>query len=228
MILGAALALFSLGLLASGGVLRVADNGLRNDQGYLMSSSAPFTSPGYAVTSPDVELRSGTPLVGLPESWLGTVRVEADARTANGVFVGIARTSQVDAYLAGVAHSTVRDPYGVGSEPRSYFTNGGRPARPPQQAGFWAASTHGPGQQVLNWKAQSGHWTLVVMNGAGTTPVAADVAAGATVPVLDNIAIGLLVAGLVGAGLAALVLVLALRRRPTASDAPPVTYPPAV
>ncbi len=213
-VVGAVLALVSLGLVAAGGVLRVADDGLRDDRGYLMSSSVAFTSPGYAVTSPDVELRSGTPLFGVPDNWLGTVRVEADGRTGNGVFVGIARTNDVEAYLAGVARSVVRQPYDGGGSARSDFTDGGSPARAPQDAGFWAASSHGPGRQTVTWPAESGHWTLVVMNGGGTTPVAADVAVGATVPALDNVAWGLLVAGLVGAMLAAVVLVLALRRRP--------------
>ncbi|NYD43158.1 DUF4389 domain-containing protein [Nocardioides panaciterrulae] len=216
-VVGSVLALVSLGLVAAGGVLRVADDGLRDDRGYLMSSAVAFTSPGYAVTSPDVELRSGTPLFGVPDDWLGTVRVEADGRTGNGVFVGIARTNDVDTYLAGVAHSVVREPYADGGSARTDFTDGGSPPRAPQDLGFWAASSHGPGRQTVTWPAEAGHWTLVVMNGAGTTPVAADVAVGATVPALDNLAWGLLVTGLVGAIVAAVVLVLALRRRPPSS-----------
>ena len=212
-IVGAVLAFGSLGLLVGGGVLRLADDGLRDSQGYLMSSAVEFTSPGYAATSGDVQLRSGTPVVDLPERWLGTVKVEADARTSNGVFIGIARTSDVEAYLAGVAHSTVSDPFGSDRTPPSDYTDGTAPRQAPQDESFWVASARGPGQQTLTWKAQAGNWTLVVMNGEGTTPVAADVSAGATVPVLDDIAIGLLLAGLLGVVISAVVLVLALRRR---------------
>lgn len=211
-IVGAVLAFTSLGMLAAGGVLRLADDGIRDSQGYLMSSSVEFRSPGYAATSPDVELRSGTPLVDVPERWLGTVKVEADSRTSNGVFIGIARTSDVVAYLDGVAHSTVQDPFGGDQTPNTDFTDGGSPGRAPQDASFWVASARGQGQQTLTWKAESGNWTLVVMNGEGTTPVAADVSAGATIPILGDIAIALLIAGLIGAAISAVILVAALNR----------------
>jgi len=211
-IIGSVLAFASLGLLAGGGVLRLADNGLRDSQGYLMSSAVEFTSPGYAATSGDVDLRSGTPVINLPERWLGTVKVEADARTANGVFIGIARTSDVESYLAGVAHSTVSDPFGSDRTPPSSYTAGTAPRGAPQDQSIWVASARGQGRQTLTWKSSAGSWTLVVMNDQGTRAVAADVSAGATVPVLDDIALGLLFAGLGGVAVSALVLVLALRR----------------
>jgi hypothetical protein len=211
-IVGAVLAFTSLGMLAAGGVLRLADDGIRDSQGYLMSSSVAFRSPGYAATSPDVELRSGTALVDVPERWLGTVKVEADSRTGNGVFIGIARTSDVVSYLDGVAHSTVQDPFGGDQTPNTDFTDGGSPRRAPQDASFWVASARGQGQQTLTWRAESGNWTLVVMNSEGTNPVAADVSAGATIPILGDIAIALLIAGLVGAAISAVILVAALSR----------------
>ena len=51
------------------------------------------------------------------------------------------------------------------------------------------------------------------MNAEGTAPVRARVAVGAEVPVLDNIATGLVIAGALLLPLAALVLWLAVRRR---------------
>jgi hypothetical protein len=216
-IVGAVLAFVSLGLLAGGGVLRLADDGLRDSNGYLMSSAVEFTSPGHAAVTGDVDLRSGTPVVDVPERWLGTVRVEADARTDDGVFVGIARSSDVAAYLSGVARSTIDDPLADDGTPRSDFIDGGPPPQAPQDEDFWVASARGQGQQTLTWKASEGSWTLVVMNARGTTPVAADVSVGATMPVLDDIAIGLLVAGLVGGAVATVILVAALRRRSPAA-----------
>jgi hypothetical protein len=211
-IVGAVLAFVSLGMLAGGGVLRLADDGLRDSNGYLMTSAVEFTSPGYAAVTGDVDLRSGTPAFDVPERWLGTVRVEADARTDNGVFVGIGRTSDVSAYLSGVARSTIEDPLAGDGTPRSDFTEGDKPPGSPQDQDFWVESATGQGQQTLTWRAAEGSWTLVVMNAEGTTPVAADVSVGATMPVLDDIAIGLLVAGLVGLAIATVILVAALRR----------------
>ena len=211
-IVGAVLAFTSLGMLAAGGLLRLADDGIRDSQGYLMSSDVEFTSPGYAATSPDVELRSGTPAIDVPERWLGTVKVEADARTDAGVFIGIAKTSDVTSYLSGVARSTVQDPLGNDQNPRTDYTDGGAPSRAPQDEDFWVASADGQGQQTLTWEADEGNWTLVVMNDQGTRPVAADVSVGATIPILDDVAVGLLVAGLVGIVISAAVLIAALSR----------------
>jgi hypothetical protein len=179
------------------------------------------------VTTENVELQGGSATFTLPEKWLGTVKVEADPRTADGVFVGIARTSDVLDYLDGVAHSTVTDAYGEGSDrATTSFTDGGSPRRAPTDVAFWAASTAGRGSQTLTWKAAEGDWTLVVMNADGTTPVDADVSIGATVPVLDDVALWLLVSGLVLLGVSGLVLFAAVRR-PTPPAAPPAPPTPA-
>jgi hypothetical protein len=68
------------------------------------------------------------------------------------------------------------------------------------------------------WDASEGDWTLVVMNGEGTTPVRADVAVGAEVPVLRSIAVGFLVAGglLLLVSIALLIVAAEGSRRSTA------------
>jgi hypothetical protein len=214
-VLGALLGMSAFGLLAAGGVARLADTALRDDAGYLMSSSVRLESTGYAVTSQSVDLNDDVAAVNLPERWLGTVKVEADGHTGSGVFIGIARTSDADAYLAGVAHSLVVDPAGDdGDSPEMDFREGGAPATSPTEAGIWEASAAGEGKQTVTWSAEEGDWTLVVMSADGSSPVRTDVAVGATAPGLDEASVVLLVSGLVVAALAALVLVLALRRRP--------------
>ena len=213
-VLGALLALTSFGLLAGGGVVRFADSALRDQTGYLMSSSVELTSPGYAITSESAELHDGVATVDLPERWLGTVKVKADAEGPDGVFVGIARTSDVEEYLRGVGHSVVLDPAGDdGRTPDLDFSEGGPPSPSPTDAGFWAESVAGTGTQTITWEADEGDWTLVVMNADATAPVTADVAIGATAPVLGDVALFLLIAGLVTGAFAGLVLYLALSRR---------------
>ncbi len=217
-IVASVFALTSIGLLAGGLALRIADSAARDSQGYLMSSTQTFDSPGYAISSQNIELRNGSTTVDLPERWLGTVKVEADARTANGVFVGVARTSDVEAYLDGVAHSTVLDPVGNNDDPTMDFVDGGSPAQAPTDETFWVASATGDGEQTVTWDPEEGDWTLVVMNGEGTTPVAADVSIGAKIPILDNIGYGLLIGGTVLLVLSVAVLVAAIRRpRPAAT-----------
>lgn len=209
-VVGAVLAMSSLGLLAGGGGALLVDSTLRDD-GYLMTSEVSLDSAGAAIVSENVELRGAGS--GLPERWLGRARVEATAPASGPVFVGIARSADVDAYLAGVAHSVVVDPADDADDPELRDVIGDAPAAPPTEQSFWAASATGDGTQALTWEVEEGDWTIVVMDPSGSAPVAADVAVGATVPVLDDVGVGLLVAGAVLGAAAVVVLVLALRRR---------------
>ncbi|MDP3893879.1 DUF4389 domain-containing protein [Nocardioides sp.] len=202
------------GLLVSGLVLRVADGAARDADGYLTTSGMRLESPGYALTSEEISIHGTATAVELPQRFLGTVKVEAIGLTGNGVFVGIGDSDDVDDYLDGVATSVVTDPAGDDGESPTYeFTDGGSPRAAPTDETFWVASATGQGEQSVTWEPGEGDWTIVVMNGEGTTPVSAEVEVGATVPALDSVAYGLLIAGsvlLLGGGL---VLWLAVRTR---------------
>jgi hypothetical protein len=212
-VIGSMMAMTALGLLSGGLALKIGDSVLRDDDGYLMSSTQRYDSPGLAVTSENVDLNSDSANFNLASRWLGTVKVEAESRTADSVFVGIARTSDVDAYLRGVAHTVVTDPSGDHGDPETHYVPGDRPTLRPADESFWVTSAQGTGQQVVTWEPKDGDWTIVVMNAEGTAPVRADVAAGAEVPIVDNVAIGLMASGTVLLAFAVLVLVLAIRRR---------------
>lgn len=220
-VVGSLMAMTSLGLLTGGAALAVGDNLLRDDDGYLMSPATTFESPGLAVTSQAVELETASAGVDVASRWLGTVRVVVRSRSPEDVFVGVARSTDVDAWLAGVAHSTVVEPSDGDRGPVTTYVEGDTPLLVPGDEDFWVASATGAGTQELTWEPEDGHWTLVVMNDDGSTPVAARVAVGAEVPVLDAVATTLLVLGAVLLPLSALVLWLAVRRRATPVDAPP-------
>ncbi|HEU4566585.1 MAG TPA: DUF4389 domain-containing protein [Marmoricola sp.] len=207
---GSLLVLLSLGLLLGAGGARLADSVARDSSGYLMSETAHYTSPGYAATSEPVTF-GFTRWPAWPQRWLGTVKVSVDAGTANGAFVGLARTSAVDDYLRGVART--RMSFEGDRVLARHFTDGTSPRTAPTEQRFWAASTSGPGHRTLTWQPRAGDWTLVVMNGEGTTPVSADVSVGATLPVLRNAALVLLVSGLVVLALGGALLALVLARR---------------
>ena len=220
-VIGSMMAMTSLGLLAGGLALKIGDSVLRDDAGYLMSSTKTYDSPGLAVTSQNIALDDGTAEFDVAGRWLGTVRVEARSATAADIFVGIAPTSEVDAYLQGVAHTTVTDPSGPGGDPDTAYVPGDRPTLRPGDEAFWVASSAGSGEQVVTWEPQDGDWTVVVMNTEGTAPVRARVAAGAEVPVVDTVVVVLLVSGVILLAFSVLVLVLAIRRpRPAPAPAP--------
>ena len=205
--------LLGLGLIVGGAGVKIADATLRED-GYLMGNTTTWQSPGYAVRSESAQIHTDSTEFDLPDRILGKLRVTADPGTANGVFVGVARTADVDRYLRGVATSTIKDPFG-GARAETTFVDGGSPRVAPTDATFWEASAAGTGEQTITWKPRAGDWTLVVMNGEGTTPVSADVAVGAELPVLGTVGIVMLVVGLVMIGASGIGLWLALRRGST-------------
>ncbi|HET8560439.1 MAG TPA: DUF4389 domain-containing protein [Marmoricola sp.] len=209
-VVASVLVLVSLGLLTAGSVAKVADGASRDRAGYLMSRSTHYATSGYAVTSDPVEFGFGRWRTW-PEQWLGTVKVSVDPARGASTFVGIAPTAAVDRYLGGVARTQLSSP---GDWGHRHDITGGSPPAAPTDRSLWVASATGVGHQALTWKPRTGSWTLVVMNGAGTRGVAADVAVGATVPVLADVGTGLLVAGgvLLLGGAVLLTAVLVTRR----------------
>lgn len=211
-LVAALMLLAAAGLLVTGLVLRVADDAARDADGFLTTSAMNLESPGYALTSEELSINGEGTGVELPQRMLGTFKVDAIGLTGNGVFVGIGHSDDVDDYLRGVATSVVVDPAGDdGDSPTYEFTDGGSPRAAPYDETFWVASATGEGEQTITWEPGEGDWTLVVMNGEGTTPVNAEVEVGATVPVLDNVAYGLLIGGAVLLVAGGLVLWLAVR-----------------
>ena len=82
-----------------------------------------------AIASDDLDV-NGVPL---GENRYGKVRLKVSSRDGKPVFAGIARTSDVDAYLAGTAHATLTDVDFSPSRPATAPTPGTRtPARPPR------------------------------------------------------------------------------------------------
>ncbi len=232
-VFGAVLVLAALGLF-TGGVGTLIVNGTVRDGGYLTSQQHQVGSTGYAVVVDDVELEAPGTGSRLPARLIGDVRVRADGAAGVPVFVGIARSSAVNAYLGGVQrdlllHRSGRvdhdgmmgDDRGPGwSSHRSddwgptLSQPGTSPSGPPTAQGFWAAQASGTSRQSLVWTPREGTWSLVVMNADGSRPVAASVDVGATVPWLPWLGAGLLLLGVVVAVAGALlVLVPTLRAR---------------
>ncbi|MFJ9392045.1 hypothetical protein ACIRON_24700 [Nocardioides sp. NPDC101246] len=198
---GSVLLVISLGLIAGGAALSVASV-LRDSDGYLMTDGVAISAPGHAITSGTIDIETG-PGVDVPERLIGDAKLVVTSAEERPVFVGIARSADVAAYLAGVQHSTID---GLdGRTPTYDAVAGGPPTILPADAGFWTASSTGTGPQTLTWDIEPGDWTIVVMNADGSAPVTAVAAAGASVPVL-----GAMIAVLLGLGAVLLLVSLAL------------------
>jgi hypothetical protein len=213
MLVGAAVAsLLAAGALGLGALALWGDD-QKDDRGYISTDSERFATHAAALATEnlDVDLDGTQELV--EATGFGDIRVEATSPTGEPVFVGIARTDDVAAYLAGAPHSTVED---INYEPfeASYRHQPGvrGPAAPGSER-IWAASAQGTGTQTLEWEAEDGDWSVVVMNADGSRGVQADVSAGVKLPFLDELGWSAIGSGTLLLLTAAGLLVLSLRAR---------------
>jgi hypothetical protein len=222
---GALVALLGLGLVAGGGVLVWAHGTQRDASGYYTTSTEHFATSTYALTS-DVDLGRAPG----EHDWtiahpVGTVRIRASVGTRS-VFAGIGPQADVARWLAGVAHERVVGANFGPFDTETRVVTGPRPADPPLDQGFWAASASGSGFQTLRWPSESGRWTIVVMNADATPGVAADVNVGARTGLLLPIGLGLGAFGLLLLAGASALLFFGLRHQLAVTAAPSPPTPP--
>lgn len=215
LVAGIVLGLVAVGILAAGGLALWGDS-KKDDAGYLSTGSHRVAGDGRALVTDDLDIDlDGVGVVGSGDA--GKLRLKVDSDADKPVFVGIAPTSYVSAYLRGVEHSAVTDvdyaPFHADYERQA----GARRPEPPAGQDFWTASAHGSGTQTLDWKVDDGSWSVVVMNADGSTGVSAAVSAGAKIPFLAAIGWGALGVGLVLLAGAAALMVLGVRMPPASS-----------
>src|SRR4051812_42389075 len=176
--------LIAFALFLAGGLLLWADHHYKDADGFVSPGSGHFSPPAYAITADDLRLHGGHEWFVSRDRY-GTLRIAASARKP--VFVGVARTSDVNCYLRNVAHSELDD-IELGPFTATYAMHDGTraPGAPAAQR-IWAAQAQGSGRQSLTWSVRSGDWSVVVMNADGSRSVAAAVSAGAKVPYIATI-----------------------------------------
>jgi hypothetical protein len=223
---GALASLVAAGLLAIGGVALWGD-AQKDSDGYLSTDTHRFEAGTRALATENLDLDlDGGDLV-MDTGDLGKVRLKVESRDDKPVFVGIARTSDVNDYLAGVSHTTLTD---VSTSPfeADYDDHAGdrRPVAPADSQ-IWTASEQGSGKQTLNWEIHDGDWSVVVMNADGSAGVDADVSTGAKVPFLDELGWTAIGSGSFVLIVGVALLVLGIRRPSNPSGTAPVTTAPA-
>jgi hypothetical protein len=223
---GVLTALLASGVLV-GGALALYGEGQKDD-GYLKTDAHHFEAGTRALATEnlDVDLGGAEWLADTDE--LGKVRIEAESRDDKPLFVGIARTSDVERYLSGVPHTTVHD---VEAGPFDSFDAdytrhaGQRHPASPGHADIWAISNQGTGRQAVDWEVEEGDWSIVVMNADGSLGVDADISAGADVPFLNELGWTALGSGSFALVLGIGLIVLAVRRPSNPSGPAPVGAP---
>jgi hypothetical protein len=214
-ITGAVASLIAVALVA-GGALALWGDSLKDDDGYLKTDTERFGASTRALATDNLDVDLGGADWLADSDDLGRIEITAESRDHRPVFVGLARTSDVERYLAGVPHSTVTD-VDVSPFEADYERHGGnRHPVSPEHAGIWEAQVHGRGEQSIDWEIDDGDWSIVVMNADGSLGVDADISAGAIVPFLDELGWSAVGSGAFALILSVGLIALAVRRPRTA------------
>jgi hypothetical protein len=207
-----ATAVLSLGFAGTGAALLWADSEGDRD-GYITTDTERFSTGGHALATENLDVALDGPESMLDDGALGKLRVRAESKDGKPVFVGIARTRDVEDYLRGSAHDVVTDveydPFDADYSARQ----GDRKPEAPARQDIWAASAHGAGERALTWEVDDGDWSVVVMNQDGSRGVDADVSAGVRLGWLDEAGYVSLTTGAVLLLLAGGLLYLGARRQ---------------
>ena len=170
-------------LLAVGAVgLWTANETLPDDDGFFTTPPASCRADSFAVTSENLRLHVDGVGPLTPSSLLGDGRVTVESRHESSTFVGVAASDSVEAYLDGVARTTMA-PERAFEERRLPVceTSGGEaPSAAPASLPIWTTYSHGEGRQVITWPFEEGDWTVVIMNADGSRGLDVTVDAGAT------------------------------------------------
>ena len=186
---GAVLGVLALGALGLGAGAPRAE-GEKDDKGYFTTDSERFGAGTRALATDNVDLSLDGAEWLVDSGDFGKVELDVASERERPVFVGIARTEDVDSLSArGGPHARDRRgrrsarPRGLVVPPRAGQPPAGRPGAAGVLGRFGAGSRH----SALDWRVTDGDWSIVVMNADGSRGVAADVSAGAQVPFLDEL-----------------------------------------
>jgi hypothetical protein len=184
--------LVGMGSGIGGGALVWVHNTQRDSAGFYSTSAEGMETPTFALTSEQIDFGvNEADYRWIPGDGATAVRLQASSRGGAPVFVGIARSADVDRYLAGSAHAEVTDFEVDPFRPELRESAGTARPAPPSTQTFWASSVNGAGTQTLDWPVQSGSWSVVVMNADASPGVAVEVAIGAKTGILLPIGIGM-------------------------------------
>lgn len=190
----------------------------RDGSGYFTTHTHHYQTWSYALSTESLNVGG---LTGALEVRLARLKITATSTdAAKPLFLGIARTNDVDTYLARVEHDELRDikfdPFSI-----NYRRLGaGAPTALPATPSIWRAHASGTGTQTISWPIEKGRWSAVVMNADGSRPVSIDAQLAARVTGVWSIATALFVLGglsLLGGG--ALVYSGARKRAPNTKEA---------
>jgi hypothetical protein len=199
------------GLTLAGGLLVAVAGGalafLFGADGALQSTRQDLATPTAALVSEPAAIDDTDGATDV----LGETRLRVRATPDGGkpVFVGVARTADVDRYLDGIATDQVTD-FDIEPWDADLDRRAGRvlSAAAPASQDFWIdRSVSGDsGTAAIDWKLRDGSYRFVVMNADGSPRVDTETSVGIKAPNLGWMSLGIALVGLVAAGAGAALL----------------------
>lgn len=229
-VVGCFMLLPGFGFLIGGGAAASAQ-AFATDDGYFHFTPDRIHSDGVAIAATDMFFDEGAD-DDAPEWLLDTLDVDlrlrvSGAASTDDVFVGIARTQDVERYLASASYSEIVDV--DGHVPRYDDFAGAMTIDKPGVQDFWVVSAVGDGEQIVEWDARGGRWSAVVMNADGSPAVGADIEVGLHSGAVMPIAVVLMVVGFLVLTGAVVLIVIGVRGRRVPGSGlleSPVSFPP--
>ena len=166
-VVAGAIAVVSLGLFLAAGVLLWGES-QKDAHGFVSTGSEPFATSTAAIVTQDLDVDlAGTGWALGPDRY-GKVRLQVTPRNGKPVFVGIAPTREVQAYLRGTTHSTLTD---IDFTPfRADYRRhaGARPRHAARGRVVLGGVRLGCRPPNMTWDVEDGSWSVVVMNADGS------------------------------------------------------------
>lgn len=220
LVLGSLLLVGSAGIGAGGASLAIAEATMRNPAGFVMSPARQLTTETYAIRSPNLRWHLDSSTTELPQQLVGEVQVTVTSQTDTPVFVGVAPTADVEAFLRGVGQATVVDVPPPPAKP-VYRTVPGLAPTNPLATDIWVAQSNGAGTQTVVVPFRDGDWSVVVLRTDLQPGVAVDLAVGALVPELGWLVPLLLAVAGAGLAIGTVMVIVAVRAARDRHDSEP-------
>ncbi|MEA2000878.1 MAG: MMPL family transporter [Actinomycetota bacterium] len=191
--------------LVAGAVTTLTEE--RDADDFFVSDGHRFERSSFAITSEGVDVLADAP------GWVADrltdpvdVRVRGASNDGSSLFLGIAASKDLEAYLAEVPYDEVEQLEFEGSRIDYVHHAGTSVPGAPGTETLWVTSVEGLGVQTLDWSVEQGDWTVVVMNADGSAGVDANLVLGARISNIVGVMWGALALGLIsmlGGGLLA-------------------------
>lgn len=212
LVFGIIFILVAFPLLVGGGVMVAIDRTLRDDEGFYSIHGLNIDASSPIVITAPADIR-------IENLWLWrysnpvSVKVAATSKSDKEVFIGVARESDLRAYINGASYDEITS-FSIYPEKLDQKHFPGNPTLPPPESQkFWVASSTGSGNRELQWDITTGIFSLVLMNADGSSPIKAEVSIGIKIPpIISMIGWGLFASGIILLVAGGIMIFFAVRR----------------